>query len=86
MHFSKVSLCSERSLYSLPKTKILVIFSRCFYECLFNFIGQPSVIKSYPGNYSCTFKDKTSYEKVKLIALCNNSMKTNISQKNLLVH
>lgn len=86
MYFGKVSVCSEKSLHSLPKTKILVIFSRCSYECPFNFIGQTSMMKSYPGNYSCTFKDKTLYEKAKLIALCNNSTKTNISEQNLPVH
>lgn len=86
MHFRKVSLCSLRSLHPLSKTKISVIFSRYFCECLFNFLGQTSVMKSYPGNYSCKFEDKTPYEKAKLIAFYDNSTKTNISQKNLLVH
>lgn len=70
MHFSKVSLF----FLKIPT-------STSFYEWLFNFTGQTSVMKSYPGNYCCKFKDKTPYEKAKLIALYNNSSKTNFSQK-----
>lgn len=42
------------------------------------------MMKYFPGNYSCKFKDKTPYGEAKLIALCNDSMKTNILQKDLL--